>query len=758
MNTKSKFKIGIPIIIIIAVLGLVMPHSIRADIFPTAAEIASGILEAIVGLAQGISSFLVKAGAALFEGMLELGFKKSANIDTVNVGWQITRDFANMLFILFMIIIAFATILRIEGYGIKKLLPKVIIIALLINFSMVFCEIIIDFSNITASFFIQNIKSTLNGKSMTATFVDSLNLTNVQLSFANCNLIENLVNCDKTYIRPENQGKYNWENPEPGNQSLFDCYHVVRENYSKCETATATALETQSAARKDWTGVLNILISGIVGSILLLIAAFTLFAGAIMLLFRILAIWFLVMIVPLAFICYIMPGLQSNWEKWWSTFLNWCIFAPAYSFFIWLAIKVCVENANIKLATSVNYTFTQFMGGVGNPFIQDPGEQLLGYALIIGLLIGGLIVAQNLGIYGASAVMKIATDTRKGAAGWMKRQAMRPAKTSGSRLASGALGLTGKLFGGFKLGGRLQARAVQVRQARLQTIESKKVATRAKTMTDSALLNEIETGLIPTNRLVHAQEALNRGLLAKTSNRNAVRKSLESLQGYGFAKEAKDLRDIRIDIVTPNKLEEEIKKVLSKKEQGKWNAAVFEPEEGRKVIETMIETSGGIVSDFLEKFRGLNRLTQLRATERMTELFNDDFGDAKNVNARRMYAAVTGEVASAFRKPVRNEDGLTATDENGIVKFDFATEITGPADTALKQFVKGMKPKDFAELDLASVKDIAKHIDTSVAIEIGRYISGDMKEAFAKNFTQEVKKQLAEKDAWKSYLKPPRVV
>ncbi|GAG05001.1 unnamed protein product, partial [marine sediment metagenome] len=66
----------------------------------------------------------------------------------VQAGWAIVRDICNLFFILILLIIAFATILRLEPYDIKKMLPKLLIIALLINFSKMICGLIIDFSQV----------------------------------------------------------------------------------------------------------------------------------------------------------------------------------------------------------------------------------------------------------------------------------------------------------------------------------------------------------------------------------------------------------------------------------------------------------------------------------------------------------------------------------------------------------------------------------------------------------------------------------
>ncbi len=75
----------------------------------------------------------------------------------VDTGLKITKGFANMGFILFLVVIALATILRIEEYKAKKTLPTLILIALLINFGPVLCGVVIDFTNIVMNFFLSNI-------------------------------------------------------------------------------------------------------------------------------------------------------------------------------------------------------------------------------------------------------------------------------------------------------------------------------------------------------------------------------------------------------------------------------------------------------------------------------------------------------------------------------------------------------------------------------------------------------------------------
>jgi len=67
---------------------------------------------------------------------------------SVAEAWMIVRDFCNMFFILILLVISFATILRVESYNMKKWLPKLIIMAVLINFSKMICGLLIDVSQI----------------------------------------------------------------------------------------------------------------------------------------------------------------------------------------------------------------------------------------------------------------------------------------------------------------------------------------------------------------------------------------------------------------------------------------------------------------------------------------------------------------------------------------------------------------------------------------------------------------------------------
>lgn len=89
------------------------------------------------------------------ESFTSLSYTRLDKNPFIEVGWTLTRDLTNIFFILALIVIGLGTALRISGYQMKKALPMLIIAALLINFTPVFCGLIVDASNIVMNFFIQ---------------------------------------------------------------------------------------------------------------------------------------------------------------------------------------------------------------------------------------------------------------------------------------------------------------------------------------------------------------------------------------------------------------------------------------------------------------------------------------------------------------------------------------------------------------------------------------------------------------------------
>jgi len=666
-TSRHGFKIAIPaIILFIIIFGIMAPLQARASLtsFLGIDSAAKSLVTAVAGAINYILSWLVQAGASLFEGALNIGFTKT--LPTIQMGWAKCRDIANMFFILFMVVIAFGTILRIENYGIKKLLPKVIIIALLINFSMVFASAIVDFSNIAANAFIKDIKGRLivkdaNG-AITGTFADAINITGTYIN----------VTCDAYAKEMKDSCTYLWV-PE----DKAKCNADLAANITKCKNEGSIAVKIP--IEQTW---LQIVLGYTSAGIILIITAFAFFAGAIMLLFRIIAIWFLVTIAPLAYMCYILPSLETHWKKWWHTFLNWCIFAPAYSFFVWMAIQIA-NSKNLKeiQAEASLSTIRGDFGPLSNAFTINPGEQLIKTFIIVGFLVGGIIVAKQLGIYGADAVMKIAQGAKKGATDWAKRSALKPSKYVGA----GALGIGAKLFGGTntKLGRRMIAKSAQMKQSVTQSKENKAYTNLLKTMNDNDLLREVETAN-GSRKLIATQEAKRRGLLGEEANRETVQEAMKAMRAYGDEEGLRSLEEIRPDAIeNKDKRDAAVERALKTGTHKKWSKEVFKSPIGKEIAKRLTEQLG---SEFNNVYNGYSKETKEEVDRALKENFNQNFNSNKdasgkeqnyNLEARRAYAKATGDIYTAFTDSGNKDTWLAQDYIQGLSAEHFA-KFKGP--------------------------------------------------------------------------------
>ena len=67
--------------------------------------------------------------------------------------WQIFQSFANIIFVILLLVVIFSQLtgVGIDNYGIKRILPRLIVAAILINLSYIICQLAVDVSNILGS-------------------------------------------------------------------------------------------------------------------------------------------------------------------------------------------------------------------------------------------------------------------------------------------------------------------------------------------------------------------------------------------------------------------------------------------------------------------------------------------------------------------------------------------------------------------------------------------------------------------------------
>lgn len=197
-------------------------------------------------------------------------------------GWNFTAGLANMLLVLIFLIIAFAIIFKIETFEAKKILPKLIIVALLLNFSLLFVQMLVDITQI-----IYNTILPAPDKPLFSTVM------NVFIGSGTAVVINVIAALGALGIA--------WSIP---GASAF------------AQIAFSAALTVLILP--------NIIIWTIQAAFFFALSGMFLFFiflfGA-----RVFVIQILAILAPLAFLCWILPQTKSFWSQWFRTLLEWLL-------------------------------------------------------------------------------------------------------------------------------------------------------------------------------------------------------------------------------------------------------------------------------------------------------------------------------------------------------------------------------------------------------------------------------------------------
>jgi len=255
------------------------------------------------------------------------------NSPGVNIGWPLVRDLANMFVVMGFIVVGISFTLRIESYGSKKVLINLILAALLINFSLLFCGIFIDGTNIAMNFFFSKIGT----KAFTL-------------------------------------------------QNITDSLAMV-----------------QNVPTDSWTAFLPKVISLMIFNFF---EFFIFILYIILILGRVVALWILVILSPLAFVCYVFPFSRPIWNMWWKNFFQWCIIGVPAGLFLYIGSAMIT-----KMIATPNPTFVSDSGF----FTAETIKTLSGFAsfLLPGLfLIMGFLISLQFSAMGASTIMNFANKNK----------------------------------------------------------------------------------------------------------------------------------------------------------------------------------------------------------------------------------------------------------------------------------------------------------------------------------------------------------
>src|SRR3989344_2232135 len=276
----------------------------------------------VIFLISGLGAFVVMVGAFL----LKLALIMSPGIvdaPVVRQGFAITLAFANLGFIFAIVVMAIGTMLRMQSYGMKQMLWKLVVAAVLVNFSLVIAGAILNIADRIALYFVgQGVPAIQSDGSLSSlssnygTFVEDLTVAFKPQAF---------------------QRSMNW-----GKALDADVLGVTVPGLGVLGTF-ANLLTTPFT---DFSGTLRYFLHVIFAFVFTALIGLSFLAATIMLFIRYIAIGILLILMPFAWLLWLFPSLSSHFTKWWNAFIRWAFFAPILTFFLYLAIFAATNTAS----------------------------------------------------------------------------------------------------------------------------------------------------------------------------------------------------------------------------------------------------------------------------------------------------------------------------------------------------------------------------------------------------------------------------
>lgn len=249
----------------------------------------------------------------------------------INGGWTFFRDLANILIIGIFVFIAISLILGLTEYGQKKLIARVLIIAVLLNFSLLFTKIIIDASNFAA----YTIYSQTAGAA-----------------------------------------------PAAGGPVVFSIAEKILKPLHISGTWDTSDLAKAVYNQSEFSGSLKALAFGLFGFLILATLSVVILYGAFLIIARAIMFILLMLTAPLAYATYLSPHFEASqfgWGNWWKALINNAAFAPLFMMFLSVSILIMQSSAG-----SIG------PGNTLGAFDNDPMKQVLadGWHIIFAYILG----------------------------------------------------------------------------------------------------------------------------------------------------------------------------------------------------------------------------------------------------------------------------------------------------------------------------------------------------------------------------------
>lgn len=276
--------------------------------------------------------------------------------------WRTLRDLSSIAIIFMLLWASISIIIDIKGPKFGELIKNIVLVGLLINFSLFFTNIAVDASNLVSLSFYRAITPAYSDTGMK------------QISYRDA--------------------------MDGGISNIFMQSLQIQKIYEP------------SKQLKGSNPKLNVIIAGIGGSVLMLIAGTSFVFAALAFLIRIGIILLLMVFSPVYFIGWIVPEV-SKWSQDWMKHLRaQCLFMPVYLAFLYVSMRI-ISNEGFMRFLNPSSGSTDPGAFTNLPFIGSTTGVILQYVVAIIMINVPLMAAMDVGGVAANTGKKV-YDSLKG--------------------------------------------------------------------------------------------------------------------------------------------------------------------------------------------------------------------------------------------------------------------------------------------------------------------------------------------------------
>ncbi len=347
---RNTFRVSLFLFLVLAIFSLITMPAYAAD------RELSTIQSVIYYVVTAIGAFFARIGAWLLDASISLFVVNMAEFSdnrgltqAVEALWAVVRDIFNLLFIFGVIWAGFKTILSSDDSQTKRLLGGIIVAAVLINFSLYFVRVIIDFNNFLA----YQVSELMVANQYPDTIL-GIPINRISSGFIAATSLNNF---------PENSGS------------------VAEELTDPSEYADSSV---ESDADIGW----SIVVLAFFVMAMLIAMGFIFAAGSLILFTRFMYLTFLMIFAPVIFLGLIFPQLAGRGGNYFKKLINQSLIAPAYIFMLYLSLYALQSFSNVQGGYS-------FWGSI------------IYFMVVMGFAYASLMVAKSLGAVGADYGMNM---------------------------------------------------------------------------------------------------------------------------------------------------------------------------------------------------------------------------------------------------------------------------------------------------------------------------------------------------------------